>query len=150
MKASFFLAARCVLQLLLWFGDFLDHDPCHGFVPSVCVTAALETRTISDHHTHAYGPFTNPLAVSPNLTVLVYIVVCSAMESPDGINCFDSGWVRTFYTIESEVPTLAASGAVGYSEIAIKLHLQGCLFALFNKDTILKIKENLKASVWLA
>ena len=58
-------------------------------VPSIRVRTAIEAKAISDHQSHAYGAFTNPLTVPPDLTVLVYVGVCSAVISMDNIDrCF--------------------------------------------------------------
>ena len=107
-------------------------------VPSIRVRTAVEAKAISDHQSHAYGAFTNPLTVPPDLTVLVYVGVCPAMVRQNRIDCFDSGWIRTFHAIEGEIPTLAAPGTMSYSEIAIILDLQCRVLVFLHKDTILE------------
>ena len=60
--------------------DFLDHDAAGGDVPSIGVRTALESMaTVSNHQSNTYGPMANPLTVSPNLTMLVNVGICSAM-----------------------------------------------------------------------
>ena len=107
-------------------------------VPSICVRTPLVTWAISNHQSHAYGAFPNPLTVPSDLTVLVYVVVCSAVINRDNIDRFDSDWFRTFHAIEGEIPTLAAVQATTNPEISIILHLQCRVGAFLSKDTILE------------
>ena len=106
-------------------------------VPGIRVRAALEAAAISDSQSHTYGAFTNSLTIPPDLTVLVYVGVCSAVISRDNIDRFDSDWVRTFHAIESEIPTLAAVQATTNPEISIILDLQCRVVVFLYKDTIL-------------
>ena len=132
-----------MLLQLLRRRDFLNHDATGGDVPSVRVRAGLVSRTVSNHQSDTNGSFANPLTVSSNLTVLVNVGVCFAMVIIDNINRFDGYWFGTFRTIEGEIPTLTATHAVSYPEIAIKLDLQCCFVLLFDKDTLLlKEKSN--------
>ena len=103
-------------------------DLCPAYVP----------WAISDHQSHADGAFINPPTVPPDLTVLVYVSICSAMVLQNRIDCVDSGWIRTFHAIEGEIPTFAAPGTMSYSEITIKLHFQGCVLVYFSKDAVLQ------------
>ena len=101
------------------------------------VRAALVTWAISDHQSHAYGAVTNPLTVPTDLTVLVYVGVCSAVIRLNNIDRFDSDWFRTFHIIEGEIPTLAAKHTTTNPEISIILDLQCRVGAFLHKDTIL-------------
>ena len=93
-------------------------------MPRVRVRAALvSVATVSNHQSHTNGSFANPLTVSPDLTVVVNVGVCPAMVFKDSYSCVDSYWFGTFHAIEDEIPTLTATHAVSYPEIAIKLDL---------------------------
>ena len=107
-------------------------------VPSISVRTALEALAVSDHQSHAYGAFTNPLTVPPDLTVLVYVGVCSSVITSNNIDRFDSDRVGTFHAIEGEIPTLAAVQATTNPEISIILHLQCRVLVFLHKDTILE------------
>ena len=125
------------LQLLGW-RNFLDQDSSGGDVPSVRVRAGLVSMaTVSNHQSNTNGSFANALTVSSDLTVLVNVGLCFAIVIIDYINRFDGDWFGTFHAIEGEIPTLTATHAVSYPEIAIKLDLQCCFVLLFDKDTIL-------------
>ena len=82
-------------------------------------------------------PLPIPLTVPPDLTVLVYVGVCSAVISMDNVDRFDSDWFRTFYAIEGKIPTLAAKHTTANAEISIILDLQRRVLVFLHKDTIL-------------
>ena len=103
--------------------------------------------TASNHQSNTNGSFANPLTVSSDLAVLVNVGIRSAMVHMDNINRFDGNWFGTFHAIKDEIPTLAATHAVSYPEIAIKLDLQCCLVLLFDKDTILSKKKQSNINV---
>ena len=79
-----------ILVKLLWGRDFLDHDAAGGNVPSIGVRTALESMaTVSNHQSNTYGSVANPLTVSPDLTMLVNVGICSTMVIINNIYCFD-------------------------------------------------------------
>ena len=133
-----------MLLQLLGRRDFLDQDAIGGDVPSVRVRAGLVSWTVSNHKSDANGSFANPLTVSSDVTVLVNVGFCSAIVLIENINRVDGDWFGTFHVIEGEIPTLTASVAERYPEIAIKLDLQCCFGLLFDKDTFLSREKAMK------
>ena len=133
-----------LLQLLGW-RDFLDNDAAGGDRPSVRVTTVLvPMATVSSHQPDPNSSFANPLTVSSDLTVLVKVEVFSAMVIIDNFNRVDRDWFGTFHAIEGNIPTITATQAVSYPEIAIKLDLQRCVGLLFDKDTFLSKEKAIK------
>ena len=109
-------------------------------VSGIRVRTALEAVAISYHQSHAYGAFTNPLTVPPDLTVLVYVGVCFTVITVDNVNMdrFNGDWFGTFHAIEGEILTLAATNTTTNPEISIILDLQCRVLVFLHKDTILE------------
>ena len=123
---------------LLWRRDFLDHDTDNGLPSGVSITSTFVSAALSNHQSNTYSSSANPLTISPDLTVFVYVGVLSAVICMDGIKALDGDGFGTFHAIEGEKPTLAATQAVSDPEITIKLDLQCRPIHLFDKDTILQ------------
>jgi len=67
----------------------------------------------------------------------VYVGVGFAVILVNNVDRFDSDWVRAFYTIEGEIPTLAAKQTTANPKIPIILDLQCRVLVFLLKDTIL-------------
>ena len=127
-----------MLLQLLGRRDFLDNDTAGGDRPRVSVTTVLvPMATVSNHQSDPNGPLANPFTVSSDLTVLVKVEAGFAIVIIDNFNRVDRDWFGTFHAIKGNIPTLTATQAVSYPEIAVKLDLQRCVDLLFDEDTIL-------------
>ena len=95
LKRAYARAPRltALLMKLLWWGNFLDHDAAGGDVTGVRVRTALESMTaVSNNQSNTYGSFANPLTISPDLTMLVYVDVCVVEMFCNDIDRFDGDW----------------------------------------------------------
>ena len=136
----------CCLDLLLRWGNFLDHDSGHG-VPSSKSICSFLSHATTDIKTHSNSFLSDSFAVSSNLSNFVNVAVCFSLISINKHQAINGERFATLYTVEGEKPTRATIETVGDSEVTIVLHFQGCVIGYFFKNTILQKEiKNVKFS----